>query len=109
MTPTSLFGREIVVDDFGMNIDLIGNKRDKSCRWPLLGVQGAARMTQVAKHERVTETVVTTAATLDHREIRIRQCVMAHQFTLIGKRIEQCADLGLAQLRPSCHLCLLGL
>lgn len=108
VTPTSLFRCEIVVEDFGMNIDLIRNKRDNSCRWPLLGVQGAARMTQVAKHERVAEAAVITTATPDHRDIRIGQCVMAHQFTLLRKRIEQCADLRFGQLRPSCHSCLLA-
>jgi hypothetical protein len=109
MTPTSLLRSEVVIEDFGMNIDLRGNKRDKSSRWSLAGVQGTAGMTQIAKHERVTKAVVITAATPAHHDIRIRQCVMAYQFTLIGKRIEQCADLGFAQLRPSCHLCLLGL
>lgn len=71
-------------------------------------MQGAAGMTQVAKHERIAEAAMVTTAAPDHREICIRQRVVAHQFTLIRGRAEQCADLGFGQLRSSCHSSLPG-
>jgi hypothetical protein len=89
MTPTVLFRNEIVVDGFRQNINLLTNKRDKSSRRSFGGVQRTTGVTLVAQHNRIAEAVVVTTAALDHCNVYIEQCVVAHQLTLIGKRVEQ--------------------
>ena len=90
------------------NIDLFGDERQQRGRGPFAGAQRTARVTQVAKHQRIAEAVVIATAAPDHREVSIGQRVVAHQLTLIGRRIEQRGELGFGQLLSSRHSCLLG-
>ena len=103
MTATILFGRQITVDGVRQDIDLTSDKRNESSGGPLTGMQRTAGMTQITKHDRVTETAVIATATSDHGDIRVGQCVMAHQFRVIRGRIEQRRELGFRQLLPPRH------
>ena len=69
-------------------------------------VSGRPGIAQVAKHQRVTETIMIATAAPDRGEVRGGQCVVAHQLTLIRRRIEQRGDLGFGQLLSSHHSCL---
>ena len=53
---------------------------------------------QIAQHQGVAEAVVVAAVTPNRREIVGGQRVVSHQFTAIGRRIEQRGDLDLGQL-----------
>ena len=70
------------------------------------GTQFAARITQVAKHERMTKPVWVATAASDRSQVGVGQRIVAHQFALIGRRIEQLHDLGVGQMLSSCHSCL---
>ena len=67
-------------------------------RGSLTRFQRTAGITQIAQHQGVAEAVVVAAVTPNRREIVGGQRVVAHQFTAIGRRIEQRGDLGLGQL-----------
>ena len=86
--PTVLLEDEIIVDGFRPDIDLLGNKRDQRSRRPFTDAQGTPGIAQVAKHQRVAEAVVIAATAPDRGEIRLGQRVVAHQLTLICRRIE---------------------
>ena len=107
MTSAVLLRGKIVIEGFWRNIDLLGDKGDENRRWTFVDAQRAAGVTQVAKHQRITEAAMVTTAAPDHRDICIGQRVVAHQLTLIRGRTEQRGDLGFGQLLPSCHSCLL--
>jgi hypothetical protein len=88
MSLTVSFRGKIFIDGMRKGIDLPGDKCDKGRGWPLLRPQGPAWIPQIAEHERITETVLITTASLDHRKVAGRQRVMAHQLALIGWGIE---------------------
>ena len=71
MTPAVLLRRQIVIHGRWRNIDPLGDKRNESSRGPFSGVQGTPRVTQVAKHQRVAETVVIATASLNQRHVCI--------------------------------------
>ena len=71
MTAAILFRCQITVDGIGQDIDLTGDKRNESSGGPLTGMQRTAGMTQITKHDRVTEAAVIATATSDHGDIRI--------------------------------------
>ena len=89
MPAAILLGGEIVIDGLRTHIDLFGDKRDQRRRRPLIGPQRPPGITQVAQHQRIAEAAVIAAAAPDHREIRLRQRVMANQLTRLRGRIEQ--------------------
>ena len=105
MPAAVLLGGEIAVDRLRPHIDLFGDKGDQRRRRPLIGPQRPPRMTQVAQHQRITETAMIAAAAPDHREIRLRQHVMANQLTRLRKWIVQRGDLGLGQLLSAHRSC----
>ena len=59
---------------------------------------------QVAEHQREAETVVVAPAAADQGKVAGGQRILAHQVTMIGRRIEQYGDLGFGQLRTAGHL-----
>jgi hypothetical protein len=97
----------IFVDAVRKSLDLICNERQQRRRRPLTSTQRPARKAQVAKHQRVTETILVATATADRGQISVGQRVVADQLTLVRRRFEQFRDLGFAQSLPSCHSCLL--
>ena len=97
---------EIAVQRVWENPDLIGNKSQHLRGRLFAGTQFAARITQVAKHERMTKPVWVATAASDRSQVGVGQRIVAHQFALIGRRIEQLHDLGVGQMLSSCHSCL---
>lgn len=100
---------EILVDAVRKNLDLICNERQQRNWWPLAGAQCAAGETQVAEHQRVAEPIVIATAAADRGQIGVGQRVVADQFTLLHRRLEQIRYLDFAQSLPSRHSCLLTL
>jgi hypothetical protein len=99
---------EIVVNGFRKDIDLLCDEREKRPWRSLARLQRAAGVTEITEHEGLAETVMIATTAPDHRHIRGGQRVMAHQLTLLCRRVEQRRDLGFGQLLPSRHPCLLG-
>ena len=97
---------EIFVDDIRKNVDLISNERQQSSGRPLTGTQRAARQTQITEHQCVAETVVIPTTTPDRYEISFGEREVAHQLTLLCRRLEQLCYLDLAQSLPARHSCL---
>jgi hypothetical protein len=107
MTLTVPFGGEVVVHRFGKNSDLLSDKSEQRRRRALAGAQSAARIAQIAKRERVAETVVIPAAAQNRRNVSRGQREVPNQLALVGGGIEQLRDLRFAQSLPSRHSCLL--
>jgi len=105
VAPTVLLRAQIIVEGFRLNLDLLGNKRDKSSRRSFTDAQGTPGIAEVAKHQRVAESAVIAPAPPDQGDIRLGQCVVAQQLTLIRKRIKQRGNLGLGQLLSAHCLC----
>lgn len=82
------FGGEIGIDRLWQNIDLFSDECQQRFRGPLAGAERAARMAQVAEHQRMTEAVVIAPAPPDRREVGLRQRIVTHQFMVLGGRIE---------------------
>jgi hypothetical protein len=101
MTPAVLLRGEIVINGFRRTSVCSATNETRAAGGRC--AQGTTGVTQVAKHKRVAEAVMIATAASDHRDIRIGKRVVAHQFTLIGERIEQRGELGFGQLLPSCH------
>ena len=101
------FRREISVKAVRKSLDLICNERQQRNWRPLAGAQRAAGEAQVAEHQRVAEPIVIAATAPDRDEVSVGQRVMADQFALFRRRLEQLRDLGFAQSLPSRHLSLL--
>ena len=108
MGPAIPIGGEICVDRSWENPKLFSNEYKERFWRSFIDAQRPTRISQVAKHERPTDTVVIATAATDYREVIVRKCVMTYQLTPIVSRIEQRGDLGFAQLLSSRHLNLLG-
>lgn len=103
MRLAAAFGSSRAVERVRDDVDLFGDEVQQGRGRPFAGAQRAAGVVEVAEHQRVTETVVVATAAPDGGEIRSGESVVAHQLTLLGGRVEQRADLRLAQLLPSRH------
>ncbi len=103
------FGLDVFVDHVWHNTDLLGHEPHHGSGRALGGPQRAAGVAQVAEHQRITEPVVVATAPLGRGQVLRRQGEMAHQFALLGRRVEQLRKLGLTQLLPSRHSGLLSL
>ena len=66
----------------------LGNKRDQSSRRPFTDAQGTPGIAEVAKHQRVAEAAVIASTAPDRGDIRLGQCIVAHQLTWICNWIE---------------------
>ena len=97
------FGLDVFVDCTRDGADLLGHERHHGSGRAFAGPQRAAGMTQVAKHYRIAEPVVVAAAALGRGQIFGRHGVVAHQFALLDRRVEQLCKLGFTQLLPSRH------
>jgi len=93
--------REIVLDRRRQRVNLLRDERNQRGWGSLTRFQRAAGIPQIAQHQCVAEAVVVAAVAPNRSEITGRQRVVAHQFTAIGRRIEQRGDLGLGQLRSA--------
>ncbi len=71
MTSAVPLGDQIFVDRLRKNTDLIGDKREERSRRSLTGAQRTAGITQVAKHQSMTEAVVIATAAPDRREVSV--------------------------------------
>lgn len=109
MTPTILLRCQILLNGFGQDIDLVGDKRDQGGGRSLVGSQRPAGMTQVAQHDSVAEAAMVAAAAADDRDVAIGQCVVTDQLALVGRWIIERGDLRFRQLLPSSHAPLLEL
>jgi len=99
---------KIVVDGLRKDIELCGNEPKQCRRRSFADTQRAAGKPQVAKHERVAETVMIAAAAPAHGEVGLGQREVAYQLMRCRRRLEQRRDLGFAQPLPSwCHARLL--
>ncbi len=105
MAPAILLRSQIADSGVGKNVDLRGDKTDESGRRPFVGAKGTAGVPQVAEHEGVTEAAVIAATAPDQRDVTGGSRVVAHQVSLIHRRIEQRGDLGFGQLLSSHHSC----
>src|SRR5271166_2334352 len=94
---------EIFVDGIRKNVDLISDERQQSSRRPLTGTQRATRETQITEHQCVAETVMIPTATPDRCEISFGEREVAHQLTLLGRRLKQLRYLDFAQSLPARH------
>src|SRR6202012_4867101 len=97
------FRRKVFVNAVWKSVDLICNERQQWNWWPLAGAQSAAGEAQVAEHQRVAEPIVIAATASDCDEVTVGQRVMADQFALFRRRLEQLRVLGFAQSLPSRH------
>jgi len=97
------FGRDVFIHRTRRGADLLGHERDHGSRRGFAGPQRAAGVTQVAKHYRIAEPVVVAAAALGRGQIFGRHGVVAHQFALLDRRVEQLREVGFTQLLPSRH------
>ncbi len=102
MTLPIAFLPQIAVDGIPGNVDLLCDKREQR-------VRRAPRIAQVAKHQRLTETIVVATTTSVRRQIGVREREVAHELAAFRGRIIQLRDLRLAQPLSSCHSCLLAL
>jgi hypothetical protein len=71
MRPAAPLGEQIFVDRLRKNIDLISDKCEERSRRFFTGAQRTAGITQVAKHQSMTEAVVIATAALDRREVSV--------------------------------------
>jgi hypothetical protein len=71
MTPAVPLGDQIFVERLRKNTDLIGDKCEERSRRSFTGAQRTARITQVAKHQSMTEAVVIATAAPDRREVSV--------------------------------------
>jgi hypothetical protein len=78
--------REIFFDRCGKSVDLLCDERNQL---------GWRRLT---RFQCAAEAVMIATATPNRREILGGQRIVAHEFTAIGRRIEQGRDLALGQL-----------
>ena len=69
VTPAIPRCNEILVYRVRKNPDLFGDESEQRRRRPLAGAQGAAGIAQIAKHERVAETIVIATAAQNRHEI----------------------------------------
>ena len=109
MGDAAAFCSQISIDRLWKHVDLFCDECEQRCRRPLAGAQRAARIAQVAQHQRMAEPVMVAARPPDRRQVGVQQGVVAHQITLFCRRIEHPHDLGVAQLLPPRHSCLLDL
>ena len=70
MASTVPLGSQVVVNRTRQTPNLFGNKCQERFRRSLAGAQGAARIAQVAKHERMAEAILFATTAPNRRQIR---------------------------------------